>query len=531
MMLLTSNDLASFFNTITNTENIFLTNVTIQKILNKSVDDYSLKEQLADFSLLEDIIKSYIDHPDIFHISLLVNPDFIYANSNIYLFSNTTTKYFPHYQEVNNSNGSIAWSAPYIKSSLIHDATPVITIGRLIRSYLNFDKFVGAVYLDVELDTLNNILKSASYYNNSILLYSNDGVMLSNYSPENPITKEIAKKIWNRKADQNPVFTDNSIIISIPVDNTDWNMVSVMNLSEFKAIMHKFQIEILIVAFCVMLIATGISLILSKFHVKRISYLIQQLSYSKKNEFPIIPIVYHDEISELEKHFNNLFQQINKLIDDQFILGQEVQRAHYDALSAQINPHFLYNALDYINLMSLKHHIPEISKVIQNLATFYRLSLNHGKDVITLRDELSHVNAYLSIQNMRFRQIVHVKVNVPDYLKNIVIINLILQPLVENTFLHGICNRNDSDGIIQITAYKNSNHLFILIEDNGPGCDVNLLNHLLVHHNSKSAQRGYGIYNVDRRIKLTYGEEYGLSFSISKLSGLCVTIDLPAREL
>ncbi len=162
------------------------------------------------------------------------------------------------------------------------------------------------------------------------------------------------------------------------------------------------------------------------------------------------------------------------------------------------------------------------------LAKFYRLSLSKGEEVISLRDELEHIKAYVEIQNIRFDDSIQLEIDVPEELLELNLIKLVLQPIVENSILHGILEKENGTGRIQVKAECQGEELELSVTDDGPGIEEEVLKNIL-NSDKRSRNSGYGIKNVNERIKLYYGSEYGLEYRSVYGEGTTVRIRLPAH--
>ncbi|MCL2879897.1 MAG: sensor histidine kinase, partial [Treponema sp.] len=192
------------------------------------------------------------------------------------------------------------------------------------------------------------------------------------------------------------------------------------------------------------------------------------------------------------------------------------------ALQAQINPHFLYNTLDLINWMALRSGIPSISGLVQSLAMFYKLSLGSGNDMAPLREEIAHVKVYLEIQAVRFDNKIQYSFSIDDAITECPVPKIILQPLVENSIIHGILEKPDKTGTILVSGQRNNNNIILSVTDDGVGMDSGITETIV----TKGTDR-YGVFNIDQRIKLYYGDQYGLSYRSAPAQGTTATITLP----
>lgn len=238
-----------------------------------------------------------------------------------------------------------------------------------------------------------------------------------------------------------------------------------------------------------------------------------------------------DEIGQLMGSFSNMMGRIDTLMDEKLEQGQQIKALELKALQAQINPHFLYNSLDLINCTAIAHNVPEISRMVNALARFCRLSLSRGKEVIPLADELKHARLYVEIQNMRFEDRVRTEWDVESGVEQCPIIKIVLQPIIENAIIHGIFEKPDKTGNLRIAAFRQGADLVITVEDDGVGMDEETrLANFAASASSANTKGGYGVRNISERLHLAYGAEYGLSCESEIGRGTRVTIRIPATE-
>ncbi len=207
---------------------------------------------------------------------------------------------------------------------------------------------------------------------------------------------------------------------------------------------------------------------------------------------------------------------------------KQLRKAEFELLQAQINPHFLYNTLDAIVWSAESGNQKQVVSMVGSLSEFFRTSLNKGKEIVSVKEELQHVTSYLEIQQIRYQDILSYEINVAKDIYNYSIPKITIQPIVENARYHGIKNRRGG-GKITITGAENENGFAIHVRDNGAGMDENRLKEvrdsLLQESSDKSAI--YGLYNVNERIRLNFGDEYGITIDSKLDKGTDVTIYLP----
>jgi two-component system, sensor histidine kinase YesM len=240
-----------------------------------------------------------------------------------------------------------------------------------------------------------------------------------------------------------------------------------------------------------------------------------------------------DEITELGMSFNIMIGKIKELLDSKIKEQEELKKAELRALQAQINPHFLYNTLDTIIWMAESKKTDQVVKIVSALSNFFRISLSKGMDWITIGEEIERIKSYLTIQKMRYRDILDFKIEVDENVSENTILKLILQPLVENALYHGIKNKRQK-GMISVRARrKGEDEILLEVEDDGIGFTPEKLSQLRAELDDDSGdiklESGFGIGNVNKRIRLYYGKPYGLSVQSEYTTGTCVTLVIPAK--
>lgn len=240
-----------------------------------------------------------------------------------------------------------------------------------------------------------------------------------------------------------------------------------------------------------------------------------------------------DEITELGMSFNIMIGKIRELLDSKIKEQEILKKAELRALQSQINPHFLYNTLDTIIWMAEAKKTDQIVEVVSALSNFFRISLSKGQDWITIAEEVERVRCYLIIQKIRYRDIMDFKIEVNARVSQNTVLKLILQPLVENAIYHGIKNKREGGTIIVRAKPNNGNEILFEVEDNGIGIAPISLERIqaeLVDNSGEIKQEsGFGLGNVNHRLKLYYGMQYGLSVKSKYQAGTCVSFIIPAR--
>ena len=238
-----------------------------------------------------------------------------------------------------------------------------------------------------------------------------------------------------------------------------------------------------------------------------------------------------DEIAVLADGFNTMAQNIQSLVDQVREDEQKMRRADLRLLQEQINPHFLYNTLDTIVWLIEGNEPDEAVEMVVVLSDFFRLVLSKGKEFITIRQEEQHIHSYLQIQEKRYHDILEYEISMDPAIYDYQIPKLTLQPLVENALYHGIKYKR-SKGRISITGARSGDWIDLTVQDDGVGMDAQELARLReeISRPCKETESGFGLANVNERIRMYFGPEYGMKIASEKGKGTCITIRIPMLE-
>lgn len=234
-----------------------------------------------------------------------------------------------------------------------------------------------------------------------------------------------------------------------------------------------------------------------------------------------------EDFTKLAVGFNSMMEEILVLMEQVKMEQHQIEQIRFNALQSQIQPHFLYNTLECIHWQAMVDGNEEISTLVKALAKYYRICLSGGHDVIPLKMELEHVQNYLIIQNMRYDDIIGSEFDVEEAAFDVMIPKLTLQPLVENSIYHGIKVKEGKTGSLFLKVRKRSSDVLITLADTGTGMSQQQIDEMNQHLSEYDDSFGYGVRNVNKRIELLYGEEYGLYYLRNESGGVTVEIRLP----
>ena len=316
------------------------------------------------------------------------------------------------------------------------------------------------------------------------------------------------------------------------ISNTDWFMVTILPSQPLIHESNRLMLQIFLLYGIFLLLALFFANVLAHSITGRLSSVIQQMQSVRHGPpTPMESPSAHDEIGDLIDTYNYMNRKMDELMDKQAKAAEDLRIAEFNSLQAQINPHFLYNTMDMINWMALQGQTDEISHAVQSLSRFYKLTLSRKKGISTIASELEHVTIYVQLQNMRYHDSIELITDIPDELSEYQIPKLTLQPVVENSILHGILEKDSKSGTIVITGWMEDADIVLLISDDGVGISPEILSTILSGTgNSQSGGTNIAVYNTHRRLQILYGKDYGLAYSSKPGEGTEVEIRFPAHR-
>ena len=316
------------------------------------------------------------------------------------------------------------------------------------------------------------------------------------------------------------------------ISNTDWFMVTVLPSPPLIHASNRLMVQIVLIYAVFLVLALIFANVLAHSITGRLSSVIRQMQTVRHGPpTPMESPQAHDEIGDLIDTYNYMTRKMYELMEKQAKAAEDLRIAEFNSLQAQINPHFLYNTMDMINWMALQGQTEEISHAVQSLSRFYKLTLSRKKGISTIARELEHVTIYVQLQNMRYHDSIELITDIPDELSEYQIPKLTLQPVVENSILHGILEKESKSGTIVITGWMENEDIVLLISDDGVGIPPEILSTILSGKgNSQSGGTNIAVYNTHRRLQILYGKDYGLIYSSNPGEGTEVEIRFPAHR-
>ena len=315
------------------------------------------------------------------------------------------------------------------------------------------------------------------------------------------------------------------------IEDTGWRLISIIPAAPLMEKSRNILLRYALIYGLSVLIAVIAGLFIGRSISDRIGNVIKKMERTHHSKVHKIKEESgRDEIGDFVLTYNHMADEINDLMERQKADAEQIKTSEFNALQAQINPHFLYNTLDMINWLALSNEKEKVIDAVQSLSKFYKLTLSKKDTIDSVENEINHVSLYVKLQNMRFDDKIDFIVDVPDNLMHHDIPKLTFQPVIENAILHGIREKDEKSGTIVLTAWVENNDILFLISDDGVGMDEETMNMILVDSPEETPHRkgsNIGIYNTHKRLSLFYGQGYGLSYRSTPGEGTEVTVRIP----
>ena len=411
----------------------------------------------------------------------------------------------------------------------------VVSLSRTVELTRNGNSMLGVLLVDMNYSSIEQLLEKANTDTSGeyVYLMAPDGEII--YHPKQNL---IHMGLYEENNTEAAGYEDTTVkenfhgekrLVTVKtISYTGWKLISVVPMKSFSMGMTGMRnLVVLLVALTVLAVV-----ILNQMVSARISKPLRRLNDSVKeweagNMNPDIYIGGSMEVEHLGKTLRSTIAQIRQLMDDIVVEQEEKRKSELDALQSQINPHFLYNTLDSIVWMITGERYDDAVFMITQLASLFRISLSKGKTVIKIEDEVKHARNYMNIQKIRYKNSFEVDFQIEEDILDGCIVKLVLQPLLENAIYYGM-EFMDGEGEIHVRGYRKDKDVYLEVEDNGLGMPeeeaAELLNGKERPHKHGS---GVGLVNVHSRLKLRFGEAYGLVIHSCPDEGMMVQIHIP----
>jgi len=506
----------------------------MNEMLSQNPDEHPIPLQLRDYGNIVNFANTLERNKDFYRVRLYVRDDFVYANDHVNLFGLSQALSEQWGKDLNRSGQNAHWFIPQEDEN--SDGTPpLVSVARKMLNLDNFTRTNGVIRIDILQSTLTDKLTDTKITDGALVYLQNvQGQIIARSDPELgpeglPAAKEwlsLPANEWNTRR-----IGNTSVMLSHrAVEGSDWSLVTVVPVKEVLAGITALRNQLIAILLSIVLFAYFLAYLASKAGTKKIKHLIKRMKKVQSGDLNVIISRYgKDELGELVENFNYMIVKLTGLMNEHVQLGIALRSADLRTLQSQINPHFLYNSLDLINCTAIEHQVPDITKMVRALTKYYKIGLSKGMNIVSLESELEHAKAYVQIMNMRYSDAVEFNIDIDTSLLSCRIPKITLQPLVENAILHGILEKENKRGTIRLTGRRDHTAIRLFLEDDGIGISANKLGTLFSHnpHGLQQAESGIGIQNTHDRLRLAYGEAFGLNLKSEPGRGTIVEIRFP----
>lgn len=498
--------------------------------------------QVQEGDKLGQLIRS-LQGSDIRKIKLYVNPGKMYAREHVNFFSLDEAREEPWYERVIERNGAVSWIPARTVSYLGSPGqVRVVSSARIIRDPDDYARMIGILELDVPEANLSAILAQAEDQTTSRSMYivDGDGFIVSHALEDRIGTRLLEPDAFNEVRGQSSGIRRLSIgseayyLMFDTLDRNGWKAVSLVPVHRINRpnADFNFGFSLVLALSLSLLVILGAFLVFANVNrsmIARLRHITEQLR--ERGAIAIEEGIPRSRgvVIRLEKSVTNMLSTFQHLLEDNYRTKEKEKEARMRVLQAQINPHFLYNALDTINWMALTKGANDISRMLHMLAQYFRLSLSKGKDIVTLEEEMNLAKAYLEIQKQRFHNF-EFELSYPEQLAGRSLPKLTVQPIIENAILHGIQNKEGHEGRIRLDVREDGDGFVIRVTDDGTGMSEDQVRELLASFSSPpGASSSYGLYNVWERLRLFTGGAGRLDVASAPGEGTTVSLMFPDR--
>ena len=519
----------------------YMENIAYLISSNEDVQDYLFDEKIDNegryriLNQLQTILDSRSDIRNVGIISkngrMLINDGSKSVNQDLDL--NTQEWYATALEK---PNGPILTSS-HVQHIISGERPWVITLSRGIRDRSGSGEKEGVFFIDLNYSAISELCDQSTVGTKgyAFILDAKGNIV---YHPQqqqlyNELQTENISLIMD--TDEDTVLTgtgnDGKLYSISRSEKTGWTVVDCTNVKELLSKSRQAQSVYVLTAIILVIVA----LLFSRFMARSITLPIQKLRDSMKKvqegDFSVSDVVVdsRNEIGSLTKSFDVMTHRIHELMEQNVHEQEEKRKSELKALQSQINPHFLYNTLDSIIWMAEGKKNEEVVLMTASLARLLRQSISNEDELVTIANEVEYARGYLTIQKMRYKDKLEFQIEVDSSILYIPLIKLVLQPIIENAIYHGL-KYKESKGLLIVKGFMKDGNAVLQVIDDGVGMDEETLAHIYDKHKVNYHSNGVGVYNVQKRLKLYYGEDYGITYTSELGKGTTATITIPGRQ-
>lgn len=531
----TGDNLTYRLNEILTISNLLYPNETLIDVLERAHRGYGdLAREYDDYKRLYSLVTQFENNDSIYRIRLFLTGDNLLSREGNNLFSLEEFVDKALYKRI--LAKPLFWTPTVEQSYLYRERESVFTLYRAIRSKEDFHRILGILALDVREGFFSEILSHMIPYDKGAAFLYLEGGLISLGISENfdrtvltALRDAMEEADWERDVHVDKLDRDSYLFLLSrrEIASGRWGIGITVDQREAAGASRTICYVSLILTGVSLLLSFLFALVFSSGITDPLKTLEESLEGIHRGEYrPIREIQGHDEIALLQHRYNELLSKIEELIERDYKTQISLKAEELKALEGQINSHFLYNMLDTARWMAVRNNSHDLGNMLDAFSRFFRLSLNRGGELTTVKNEVNHVEIYLYLQNIRFNGSLKLINRLDKSVYENSILRLILQPLAENCIAHGFHRWDARKGTIILSNRWEEGHLVLTMEDDGVGLGgvdpVEIL---------ESSEKGYGLFNVNQRLKLYFGETSGLRIGENCRGGVNVDILLPVGSV
>lgn len=441
------------------------------------------------------------------------------------------------YQNAMKEKEDSSISSSHVQHAVAGERPWVITVSRGIRNFASDGNKEGIFFIDLNYSAISELCDQNSIGKQGyVFILDGDGNVV--YHPQqqqlyNELQTENIAVVLEAETDTVITGEDSEerLYTISRSEKTGWTVVGCVYVEELLAESSKAQSVYVVMAFALVAVSLILSSVISKKITRPLQRLKNAMAKVQEGDFDKagIEVETENEIGSLTSSFNVMTEKIQELMQENVREQKEKRKSELKALQSQINPHFLYNTLDSIIWMAEGKKNEEVVLMTASLARLLRQSISNEEEVVPIWQEVEYVKSYLTIQKMRYKDKLEFEIEVAPSIRYINIIKLVLQPLIENAIYHGL-KYKENKGMLHVYGYERGKDAVIEIIDNGVGMSKETLEHIFEKHKVNYHSNGVGVYNVQQRLQLYYGKDYGISYESMLGVGTTVTIVIPKNQ-
>lgn len=530
-----NNTIDYFLEIYMNRSDMLFGNLNLQRILTK--ENTNMKEMIDTYVELEETTSQVLNdfrYPfmkNSYYFGGIIKASFYLINDTVVPDGNTILSF--------NDVKDEAWvkelSKPKVmfswRSKVYFKGADHIAMNRKLMNFKTYQP-IGILTIYIPTERVENIIESNNEGNkyNFVYLDNENNVIVStgNVLKQRPEVLNELKKMKLENGIRNiELENENYIVGCINSSITGWKLIYMTSLDAITSKVRFVDMLTLLTILISVSTCIIISIIISSFITKRVNVLVKKTnSITNQNiTYDDIELKGEDEIGQLDKNFNSMIKRINELIEKEYISRIVINKTKFELLQEQINPHMLYNTLSMIGYTAKKVNQHEIVDTTNSLISFYRGILNEGRIVSSLRSEINMIKRYVDIARFVYTLDIDIEYNIDEEILDYYSIKLFLQPIVENSIIHGI--RPLKSGSIVICSKVVDDRIYFTVSDSGIGISEEEVKYLNSLGRGEISNKSYGLSNVVYRIKLFFGDSYGVKFDSSPEEGTTVEIVIP----